>query len=127
METVGERDVVVIASFGEAAARNPDVVPHCLHELTEEDKRKMVDQGLLPEECTDDLTILQARVRLDNKVEIVEMLNSDTGRELTRGYILERLESQFRETEKAGSKSYCKDDTVGRVCGEHVQKLLFHI
>ena len=102
--TAGERDMVVMASFGEAAARNPDVVPRCPHELTEEDKRKMVDQGLLLEECTDDVSILQARVRLDINHEIVEMLVSDTGRELTRGYILEQLESQFRETEKAGSK-----------------------
>ena len=109
LSTAGERDVVIIASFGEAAARNSDVVPRCPHELTEEDKRKIVDQGHLPEECTDDISVVQARLRLDKTLEIVEMLISDTGRELTRGYILEQLESQFRETEKASSRSHCKD------------------
>ena len=104
LTAAGECDVVIIASFGVAAARNPDAVHRCPHELTEEDKRKMVDQGLLPEECTDDISILQARVKLDKSYEIVEMLVSDTRRELSRGFILERLQSQFKETEKAGSK-----------------------
>ena len=32
------------------------------------------------------------------------MLVSDSGREMSRGHILERLESQFKETEKAGGE-----------------------
>ena len=103
--TGGDRDLIIIASFGEAAARIAGVVPRSPHELTEEDKRRMVDQGLSPEECTDDISILQARLRLDKKHEMVEMLVNEGTRELTRGHILERLESQFKATEKAGGDS----------------------
>ena len=97
--------MIIVASFGEATARIAGVVPRSPHEPTEEDKRRMVDQGLSPEECTDDISILQARLRLDKRHEMVEMLVSDSGRELSRGHILERLESQFKETEKAGGES----------------------
>ena len=96
--------MIIVASFGEAAARIAGVVPRSPHEPTEEDKRRMVDQGLSPEECTNDISILQARLRLDKRYEMVEMLVSGSGRELSRGHILERLESQFKETEKAGGE-----------------------
>ena len=104
LTTGGDRDVIIIASIGETAARIAGVVPRSPHEPTEEDKRRMVDQGLSPEECTDDISILQARLRLDKEYEVVEMLVSEGMRELTRGHILERLESQFKETEKAGGE-----------------------
>ena len=102
LTAAGDRDVIIIASFGEAAARIAGVIPRSPHEPTEEDKRRMVDQGLSPEECTDDISILQARIRLGERYEVVEMLVSEGTRELTRGHILERLESQFKETEKPG-------------------------
>ena len=101
----GDRDVIIVASFGEAAARIGGAVPRSPHEPTEEDKRRMVDQGLSPEECTDDISILQARLRLDKESEVVEMLASEGTRELSRGYILERIESQLKATEKAGGES----------------------
>ena len=104
LTTSGDRDVITIASFGEAAVRITGAVPHSPHEPTEEDKRRMVDQGLSPVEYTDDISILQARLRLDKRLEVVEMLVSDSGREMSRGHILERLESQFKETEKAGGE-----------------------
>ena len=113
LTTSGDRDVIIVASFGEAAARIAGVVPHSPHEPTEEDKRSMVDQGLSPE-CTDDISILQARLRLDKRHEMVEMLVSDSGRELSSGHILERLESQFKETEKAIGESVC--DSINYWC-----------
>ena len=103
--TIGDRDVIIVASFGEAAARIDGVVPRSPHEPTEEDKRRMVDQGLSPEECTDDISILQAGLRLNKRLEVVEMLVSEGTREMTRGHILERLESQLKATEKAGGES----------------------
>ena len=101
----GECDAVIIASTGEDAAKYTDVVSHSPHEPSEEDKKQMADQGLLEDECIDDVSILQARVRLDRKLELVDILVSNTGSELTRGYVLQRLEEHFRATEKAGSKS----------------------
>ena len=47
LTTFGDRDVIIIASFGEATARIVGVVPRSPHEPTEEDKRSMVDQGLI--------------------------------------------------------------------------------
>ena len=104
LTTAGDQDVIIIASASEAVARITDVVPRSPHELTEEDKGRMVDQGLSPEECTDDINILQARLRLDGKMKVVEMLASDNRRELSRVQILERLQSHFQEVDDDGSK-----------------------
>ena len=102
--TAGDRDVIIIASIGEATARIAGVVPRSPHEPMEEDKRRMVDQGLSSEECTDDISILQARIKLDKELEILEILASDGTRELSKKHILERLESLFKESKKAGGK-----------------------
>ena len=102
ISTAGDRDVIIIASFGEAAARIAGAVPRSSHELTEEDKKKMVAQGLSLEECTDDISILLARLRMDSRMEVIEMLISDNGSEMSSGLILRRLDSHFKESEKAG-------------------------
>ena len=98
---VGDRDAIIITSFGEAAARNDDVVPRSPREPTEEDDRGMMNQGLSSDECIDDMSILQARLKLDKSFEVVEMLVSDG---VNRGHIMERLESRFKATEKTGSE-----------------------
>ena len=106
---VNNRDAIIITSFGESTARSVDVVRRSPREPTEEEDREMMNQGLSSDECIDDMSILQARLRLDKSIEVVEMLVSDSGRELSRGYILERLENHLRDTEKAGSKLWMTD------------------
>ena len=100
----GDRDVIVVASVGEATGMNAEVVSRSPHEPTEEDTRRMVDQGLSPEECADDISILLARIRLDKNKELSDIMGTDRGSELSRRYVLERIESRLKQTKKTGGK-----------------------
>ena len=64
----------------------------------------MIDQGLSSDDCTDDISIVQARVRLYKQLELVDILGSDGRSELSRGYILQRLENLLKKTVKPGGE-----------------------
>lgn len=96
----GDRDVLLIASTGEI---REDVVPRERVELEDDHWRKMEHQGI-PSDCNDDLGILQARISLDKSLELVGVEVSRPGRELSRSYILGKLEELFTSSAKPGGK-----------------------
>ena len=96
----GERDAFIVASIGEL--QNADVVPRCAIELTEEDRRKMTNQGV-PPECSDDLSIVQARFALDKELKLAGWVVSEPGRDsVTRSDVLKQLENFLMNTSKPG-------------------------
>ena len=92
----GDRDVLIVASVGEVNADSQDVVPRCSIELTAEHRTKLTNQGI-PEECTDDLSIIKARIALDKNCHLVGEEVSKPGRELDRGYILGESRGSYEE------------------------------
>ena len=99
----GDRDVLVVASIGEVNFDSPDVVPRSAVELTEENRRKLTNQGI-PEECCDDLSIVKARINLDKKCHLVGMEVSEPGHDLSRSYILGRIEDLMKRSNKPGGE-----------------------
>ena len=100
----GERDVLIVASVGEVNVDSQDVIPRCSIELTAEHRRKLTNHGI-PEECTDDLSIIKARIALDKKYHLVGEEVSKPGRELDRNHILGRVEDLMKKSDKPGGKT----------------------
>ena len=99
----GNRDMLIIVSDGNSGARIPDVVPRCEIEVTEEDRRKLTNQGI-PPECSDDLSIIRARIGLDSTKDQVKELRAEPGKELSRSYILEQVEDFLKSSKKPGGE-----------------------
>ena len=101
----GERDSLIIASLSHLPSS--DVIPRCSFEVTEEDRRRLANQGVHPD-TFDDLGIIRARHCLDKTKNQLGEEISETGKELTRGYILARLENVLSNSKKSGGElSYC--------------------
>ena len=99
-----DRDVMIIASLGEYHNMNPDVVPRCIVEITEDDRRKLTNQGI-PEDCCDDLSIIRARISLDNTLDLVKELICEPGsEELSREDVLKCLKDFLQNTTKSGGR-----------------------
>ena len=99
----GDRNVLVVASIGEVNIDSPDVVPRSAVELTEDSRRKLSNQGV-PEECCDDLSIIKARIYLDKTYHLVGTEVSESGNELSRSYILGRVEPGSHEKKQQPSR-----------------------
>ena len=97
----GDRDVLIVASVGEVNVDSQDVVPRCSIELTAEHRRKLTNQGI-PEECTDDLSIIKARIALDKTYHLVGQEVSKPERELDRSYVLGRVEDLMKSDKPGG-------------------------
>ena len=80
----GKRDKLIISS--EAPLPHPDAVPRCNAELTEDDRRRLTNQGV-PEHCCDDLSTVRARCNLDKGVNVVGVEVSGPEKMLSRDYI----------------------------------------
>ena len=100
----GDRDVLIVASVGEVNVDSQDVIPRCSIELTEEHRRKLTNHGI-PEECTDDLSIIKARIALDETYHLVGEEVSKPGRELDRSYILGRVKDLMKNSDKPGGET----------------------
>jgi len=96
--TGGNRDALIINSVGTPGSRNSDVVPRCEIILSEEDRRKLVNQGI-PPECSDDLSIIRARIGLDSKIELIKVLVSE---ELSRSYVIQQITDFLKSAKKSG-------------------------
>ena len=97
----GDRDVLILGSTGNS--QDPDVSFRFNAELTEDDRRKLSNQGV-PEECCDDLSIFRARAKLDKTYHLVGEEVSKPGRELDRSYILGRVEDLMKKSDKPGGE-----------------------
>jgi len=103
----GDRNVLIVASIGEVNIDSPDVVPRSAVELTEDNRRKLTNQGV-PEECCDDLSIIKARINLDKTYHLVGTEVSEPGNELSRSYILGRVEDLMKKSSNpAGELESC--------------------
>ncbi len=94
----GTRDVLIIGSLTDSPS--PDVVPRCDFEPTEQDRRRLANQGVHVDSY-DDLSVIKARVARDKNCSLVGEEVSAPGRELTREHVLKRL---------AAVMSNCKAD-----------------
>lgn len=101
----GDRDVLILGSTGDF--QDPDVSFRLDAELTEDDRRKLSNQGV-PEECSDDLSIYRARVKLDKTYHLVGEEVSKPGRELYRSYVLGRVEDLMKMSDKPGGEELVK-------------------
>ena len=99
----GDRNVLIVASIGEVNIDSPDVVPRSAVELTEDNRRKLTNQGV-PEECCDDLSIIKARINLDKTYHLVGTEVSEPGNELSRSYILGRIADLMKQNNKPGGE-----------------------
>ena len=95
----GDRDVFIISSEGQF--EELDVVSRSSVVITEEDRLKLTNQGI-PPDCSDDLSIVQARIGLDKTLELVRVEASKPGRDLTCGYVLEQIEELLKNSKKPG-------------------------
>ena len=95
----GDRDFFLLVSEGEI--NSPDVVPRCSVDLRDEDHRRLENQGI-PADCNDDRRIIKARVKLDSSLELVGEEVSNPEKELSKGYVLQRLEHILSKCRKAG-------------------------
>lgn len=99
----GGRDILLISS--EAPLCSPDAVPRCRVELTEDDRRRLINQGI-PEHCFgDDLSIVRARLNLDKECCLSGVEVSKPGKELSRDYVLKQIASLMNNTTKPGGRS----------------------
>ena len=101
----GDRNVLILGSIGHPPS--PDIVPHTETQLSDEDRRKLTNQGVPRESHSDDLSIIQARVKLDKTYELVGVEVSRPGKEISRNYILKRIGEFLKNTTKAGGKTRC--------------------
>ena len=97
----GERDVFILGSIGDS--QSPDVVSQCSVVLTKEDQGKLANQGV-PQECRDDLSIMKARVGLDDTYELVGVEVSKSGKELSCNFVLKCLAELMEKTNKPGGR-----------------------
>ena len=74
-------------------------------ELTEDDRRRLINQGI-PEHCFgDDLSIVRARWNLDKECCLSGVEVSKPGKELSRNYVLKQIASLMNNTTKPGGRS----------------------
>ena len=98
----GERDVFILGSEN-GATTDPNVVPRCRIILRDQDKQRLVNQGIL-KDSKDDLGIIQARFSLDKTLDMVRVEVSKPGQELSCNYVLKQLEDFLKSCKKPGGK-----------------------
>ncbi len=97
----GQRDVLIVASL--VHTPSPDIVPRSDFEPTEQDQRRLANQGVHVESY-DDLRVIKARIARDGECSLVGEEISLPGRELTRDHVLKRLKLVLNNCSKDGGK-----------------------
>ena len=97
---LGDRDVLLIAS----EARLPEAVSHTPPPQLSEDERAgyLTSQGVPPDCPLDDLHIMRARYKLDERCEIVGVVQSTLEHPLTTSYVKSKIKELFQKCKKAG-------------------------
>jgi len=106
----GDRDFFLLTSEGEI--KSPDVIPRRNVDINDEDRRRLENHGI-PAHCCDDRSIIKARVKKDESLELVGEVASRPGRELSRSYVLQQLQQVLTRCRKVGGMGYCSDKKVG--------------
>ena len=91
----GERDVLIIAP--DQPLHNPEAVARRSGQLTEEDKQTLLSQEVSPE-GQDDLAIVKARSKVDNRQKIVGVKSG----QLSREEVIESIRHRLTTTKNDG-------------------------
>ena len=99
--TKGRRDVLLLVSKV-SPIDNPDIVPRRSRcPLTEEERRKLEEQGIHEGYCHSDLSIITARYGLDKDMTVMKVLSAEkTTCEEMKG----RITDLMNTTDKEGGK-----------------------
>ena len=92
----GGRDVLILAS--DLSLPHPEAVARRPGQLTEEDKLKLLSQGL-PPDCHGELAIMKARCELDTRYRIVDI---KSGASITREDVLKCISHLLMTTQTDG-------------------------
>ena len=95
----GERDVLILAP--DLSLPHPEAVPRRPGQLTQEDKIKLQSQGLPPESCHNEVTIVRTRHELDKRQKYVEV---KSGQSFSREVIMKCLAHLLLTTKNNGGK-----------------------
>ena len=94
----GGRDVLILAP--DLSLPNPEAVARRPGKLTEENKLKLLSQGV-PPDCQDEVAIVIARHELDKNQKIVEV---KSGKSLSQKEVLKSIEDLLLTTKNNGGK-----------------------
>jgi hypothetical protein len=94
----GGRDVLILAP--DLSLLHPEAVARRPGQLTEEDKLKLLSQGVLSE-SDNELDIIKARYKLDKRCSIVEV---KSGGSISYKEVLRSIEHVLNTTENDGGK-----------------------
>ncbi len=97
----GRRDVLIVASRRDAPS--PDIVPRCDFEPTEQDRRRLANEGVHVESY-DDISVIKARIARDGRCNLVGEEISLPERELTRDHVLKRLKDVLTNCSTDGGR-----------------------
>ena len=98
----GGRDVLILAP--DLSLPDPEAVARRPGKLTQEDKLKLTNQGVIPE-SDNELDIIKARYRLDKNCSIVEV---KSGQSISYKEILGSMEHVLNTTKNTGGKFLIK-------------------
>ncbi len=100
----GDRDVLIIVSKVVPTEQDPDIVPRKPKDsLSEREKKKLKEQGILSEYHDSDLSIMMERYRLDpdSSKPMVLVYEKNTP---SREEVMEKVIKLMKNTNKSGSK-----------------------
>ena len=92
----GGRDVLIISA--DPPPHQPEAVARRPGQLTEEDKQKLLSQGVTSD-CQSEMDIVRARYRLDKRCEVVGVVS---GHSLTREEVSRRITHFLNTTKNDG-------------------------
>ena len=98
----GGRDILIIAS--DLPLCNPEAVARRPGQLTEEDKQKLLRQGVSPE-GQDDIAVVKARCELDDKRLSIVGVKSG---QLSREKVMESIRHLLTTTKNGGGRYACQ-------------------
>ena len=94
----GPRDVLIISN---ETAEGPDVVQRKKGCLTQEDKDRLISQGIPPDCWEDDVKMMEARYSKEKRFSVVSI-----ERDTTAEHILSTIDTLLKNTKKPGGKKF---------------------
>ena len=104
---VGKRDVLFLVS-NVSTADNPDIVPRRSRgPPTEEERRKLEEQGIHRDGCHSDQSIMTARCRLDKALTVVGVVSAE--RTTCEGFKSRVTDLMNNSDKEGGNLKLCSD------------------
>ena len=96
---IGSRDVLILAP--DLSLPHPEAVPRRPGQLTQEDKIKLLRQGVPPNSCKNEANTIKARYELDKRDKMIEV---KSGKSLSQKEVLENIAHHLNTTQNDGGK-----------------------